>query len=76
MQPPSFGRRLPGEIFALLCMVLAAVAIAPAHPVTRCVHLRRSVIVTIYLLWSRMRTAHNHLTARQTLDETAYRYVS
>lgn len=76
MQPTSFGLRLPGEIFALLCTALTAVAIAPAHPVTHYVDLLGSVVVVIYLLCSGLRAAHVHLTAHQTLDETAYRYAS
>ena len=66
---------LPGEIFALLCTALAAVAIAPDHPVTRYVDLLGSVVVA-YLLWSGLRASHVHLTARQTLDETVHRYAS
>lgn len=46
-----------------LCVVaaLAAVAIAPAHPVTRYVDLLGSVMVAVYLLWSGLRTAQKHL---------------
>jgi len=46
-----------------LCVVaaLTAVAIAPAHPATRCVDLLGSIIVAIYLLWSGLRTAQKHL---------------
>jgi divalent metal cation (Fe/Co/Zn/Cd) transporter len=45
-----------------LCVVaaLAAVAIAPAHPVTRYVDLLGSMIVAVYLLWSGLRTAQKH----------------
>jgi divalent metal cation (Fe/Co/Zn/Cd) transporter len=46
-----------------LCVVaaLAAVAIAPAHPLTRYVDLLGSGIVAVYLLWSGMRTAQKVL---------------
>lgn len=46
-----------------LCVVaaLAAVAIAPAHPLTRSVDILGSVMVALYLLWSGLRTAQKHL---------------
>lgn len=46
-----------------LCVVvaLAAVAIAPAHPVTRYIDILGSVMVSVYLLWSGLRTAQKHL---------------
>jgi divalent metal cation (Fe/Co/Zn/Cd) transporter len=51
-----------------LCVVaaLAAVAIAPGHPVTRYIDLLGSVIIAFYLLWSGLRTAQKHtvLSAR------------
>jgi divalent metal cation (Fe/Co/Zn/Cd) transporter len=45
-----------------LCVVtaLVAVAIAPAHPLTRYVDLLGSIVVAIYLLWSGLRTGQKH----------------
>jgi divalent metal cation (Fe/Co/Zn/Cd) transporter len=45
-----------------LCVVtaLVAVAIAPAHPLTRYVDLLGSIIVAFYLLWSGLRTGQKH----------------
>lgn len=52
-----------------LCVVaaLTAVAIAPAHPVTRYVDLLGSMMVAVYLLWSGLRMAQKHLTAVKAL---------
>lgn len=46
-----------------LCVLaaLAAVAIAPTHPLTRYVDLLGSVMVAVYLLWSGLRTARKVL---------------
>ena len=53
-----------------LCVVaaLAAVAMAPAHPVTRYVDILGSVIVAVYLLWSGLRTSQKHLAGMKWLD--------
>ena len=52
-----------------LCVVaaLAAVAIAPSHPLTRYVDLLGSGIVAVYLLWSGMRTAQKVLAGMKGL---------
>ncbi len=52
-----------------LCVVvaLAAVAFAPAHPVTRYVDLLGSVMVAFYLLWSGLRTALKYLIGNKGL---------
>lgn len=48
-----------------LCVViaLAAVVIAPTHPVTRYVDIFGSAIVAVYLLWSGLRMARSHLNS-------------
>lgn len=55
-----------------LCVVvaLAAVAIAPTHPVTRWVDLLGSVMVAVYLLWSGLRTGQKHLAGPRSLAGT------
>jgi divalent metal cation (Fe/Co/Zn/Cd) transporter len=55
-----------------LCVVaaLTAVAIAPAHPITRYVDLLGSVIVAVYLLWSGLRTARKLLAANKGLVQS------
>jgi divalent metal cation (Fe/Co/Zn/Cd) transporter len=52
-----------------LCVVaaLAAVAIAPAHPLTRYVDLLGSGIVAVYLLWSGVRTAQKFFAGMKGL---------
>jgi divalent metal cation (Fe/Co/Zn/Cd) transporter len=52
-----------------LCVVvaLAAVAIAPAHPLTRYVDLLGSGMVAVYLLWSGLRTAQKYLVGNKGL---------
>ncbi|MBN2393696.1 MAG: cation transporter [Anaerolineae bacterium] len=56
-----------------LCVVtaLTAVAIAPAHPVTRYVDILGSVIVAGYLLWNGLRMAQTHLGDVKTLFQRA-----
>ena len=51
------------KVLVDVCVVaaLAAVAIAPGHPVTRYVDLLGSVIVAVYLLWNGLRMAQSHL---------------
>lgn len=51
------------KAFVDLCVViaLAAVAVAPEHPVTRYVDILGSVTVAGYLLWSGLRMAQTHL---------------
>ena len=46
-----------------LCVVtaLAAVAIAPAHAVTRWIDILGSLIVALYLLWSGLRLGRSHI---------------
>ena len=53
-----------------LCVVaaLVAVAIAPAHPLTRYVDILGSVMVALYLLWSGLRTAQKHLIGIKSLN--------
>ncbi len=55
-----------------LCVVaaLAAVAIAPAHPITRYVDILGSVMVAIYLLWSGLRTLRTHLAGKSQAAST------
>lgn len=43
-------------------LALAAVTMAPAHPLTRYVDLLGSIIVAAYLLWSGLRMAQSHLS--------------
>ncbi len=61
-----------------LCVVtaLAAVAIAPAHPITRYVDVFGSVIVAGYLFWSGMRMAQAHLGKKPALIHPLFRRAS
>lgn len=53
-----------------LCVVaaLAAVAIAPAHPLTPYVDISGSIFVAIYLLWNGQRMAQKHLISISDLN--------
>lgn len=55
-----------------LCVVVAltAVAIAPAHPMTRYVDLLGSIIVAVYLLWTGLRTVRKHLVKIKGLNHS------
>lgn len=57
------------KAFVDLCVViaLAAVVIAPAHPVTRYVDILGSVVVAGYLLWNGLRMAQSRLGNVQNL---------
>jgi len=56
-----------------LCVTaaLAAVAIAPAHPVTRYIDIFGSIIVAIYLLWSGLRIAQKQRLMTKNLENGA-----
>lgn len=59
--------RAKTSVDLVVVAALASVAIAPAHVVTRYVDLLGSVIVSLYLLWSGVRTAQTHLAGIQNL---------
>lgn len=56
-----------------LCVTaaLAAVAIAPAHPITRYIDIIGSIIVAIYLLWSGIRVAQKQHLFTKKLENGA-----
>lgn len=53
--------RAKASVDFCVIIALAAVAIAPGHPVTRYIDLLGSGIVALYLLWTGLRTAQKHL---------------